>query len=107
MPNEEKRSWINGIVTVAGYVTYLVLVLSQAGSRPLVDVGYQVPLLSVIGGAIVASILLSIFAGLDIPRGVTHKDQRDREIAAFGEKVGRSFVVIGGIAALILAMLEI
>jgi cell division protein FtsW (lipid II flippase) len=33
-------------------------------------------------------------------------DQRDREINRFGEYIGQSFVVIGGVAALILSMAE-
>lgn len=34
------------------------------------------------------------------------KDQRDREIYRFGEYIGQSFVVMGGVAALLMAMAE-
>jgi hypothetical protein len=34
------------------------------------------------------------------------KDQRDREIYRFGEYIGQSFVVIGGVTALLMAMAE-
>jgi hypothetical protein len=34
-------------------------------------------------------------------------DQRDKEIYRFGEYVGQSFLVIGGVAALVVAMAEV
>jgi hypothetical protein len=37
----------------------------------------------------------------------TIKDQRDRDIYRLGEYTGQSFVVIGGLAGLILAMLRV
>lgn len=46
---------------------------------------------------------ISIFS----PREAGKKDQRDREIYRFGEYAGQSFVVIGGIAALLMAMAEV
>ena len=33
-------------------------------------------------------------------------DQRDREISAFGSRMGQSFVVIGGLAAMLMAVAE-
>ncbi|MFD9127610.1 hypothetical protein ACFV0G_23070, partial [Kitasatospora sp. NPDC059571] len=39
--------------------------------------------------------------------GGRHKDQRDREIHRFGEYIGQSFLVIGGVAALVMAMAEV
>ena len=41
-----------------------------------------------------------------LAQGRGQKDQRDREIHRFGEYIGQSFVVIGGVAALVLAMAE-
>jgi hypothetical protein len=35
------------------------------------------------------------------------KDQRDKEIYRFGEYIGQSFLVIGGVAALVMAMAEV
>ncbi len=35
------------------------------------------------------------------------RDQRDREINRFGDYIGQSFVIVGGVAALGLAMAEL
>lgn len=104
---EEKRAWIMVVVTVFGYAAYLIVVLRRAGSGSLVDIPYVAPLLWTIGAAIVASIVLNIAAAITSPRDAGRKDQRDREIGRFGEYVGQSFVVIGGVAALVMAMAEL
>ncbi|WP_436499210.1 hypothetical protein [Actinokineospora sp. HUAS TT18] len=103
MAVEEQRAWIMGVVTIVAYAVYAVIILSRDGA--LVDVPYVVPMLWTIGAAIVASIVLHIV--VSIASGESSKrDQRDREIERFGDHVGQSFVVIGAIAALILAMVE-
>jgi hypothetical protein len=38
---------------------------------------------------------------------VDRTDQRDREIGRFGEHIGQSLVVVGGVGALALALLEV
>ena len=38
------------------------------------------------------------------PKDADKKDQRDRQIYRFGEYVGQSFVVIGAVAAMLMAM---
>ncbi|MGY6651002.1 hypothetical protein ACXIZN_02440 [Amycolatopsis sp. TRM77291] len=107
MAMEEKRAWIMVVVTVFGYAAYLIVVLRRAGSGPLADIPYVAPLLWTIGAAIVASIVLNITAAITSPRDAGRKDQRDREIGRFGEYIGQSFVVIGGVAALVMAMAEL
>ncbi len=44
--------------------------------------------------------------GISSPRNHDKKDQRDRQIYRFGEYIGQSFVMIGAVTALLLAMLE-
>jgi hypothetical protein len=102
--HEEKRAWILGIAAIASYAVYLVLILGRAGGQPLADVPYVATLLWTVGASIVATIVLSIAAAMVSKDGA--KDQRDREIGRFGEYVGHSFVVIGAVAALLLAMAE-
>lgn len=105
MTHEEKNSWAFGLIAIAGYVTYLIVVLSQA-TTPLHDTPYVVPMLSTIGGAIgagiVAGILIGIFSGPDREK----KDQRDRQIYRRGEYAGHAVVLAGAIAALLLALVE-
>ncbi|MFD9301985.1 hypothetical protein ACFWCB_04650 [Streptomyces sp. NPDC060048] len=105
MAFEEKRAWIMGVVAVAGYAVYLALVLGRAGDGvPLVEVPYVAPLLWTVGGAVVAAVLLNIAAAAASPGEADVKDQRDKEIGRLGEHAGQSFLVIGAVAALILAM---
>ncbi len=101
---EEKRAWIMAVVALCAYTAYAVIVLSRAGAGPLADVPYVAPLLWTVGAAIVASIVLHVAAALASPEDAGRKDQRDREIGRFGEHIGQSFVVIGGVAALVMAM---
>ena len=79
-----------------------MVVLTSLGSTPLVEADYVAPLLWSIGGAIAVSIVLHIFIVGNAPK----KDQREREIYRFGEYVGQSFVVIGGLGALVFALFE-
>jgi len=102
--HEEKRAWILGIAAIASYAVYLALVLGRAGERPLAEVPYVAALLWTVGASIAATIVASILAAVISRDG--EKDQRDREIGRFGEYVGHSFVVIGAVAALLLAMAE-
>lgn len=94
------------VVTVAGYVIYLVIILGRAGPGPVAEVPYVATMLWTIGLAIVAAIVLHIVVEIASPKGAHRTDQRDREIGRFGEYVGQSFVGIGGVAALIMAMAE-
>ncbi len=106
MSFEEKSAWIMGVVAVGSYGVYLAIVLSRAGTMPLADVPYVAPLLWTVGGSIALSIVLHALIGISSPRDAGKKDQRDREIYRFGEYIGQSFVVIGGVAALLMAMTE-
>lgn len=96
--SEERRVWILGMVAVVGYAGYLAAVAAGAS--------YKVAMLWTIGGGIVAGIVVSIAAALIWREGAGEKDQRDREIDRFGDYVGQSMLVIGGVVALALALAE-
>jgi hypothetical protein len=103
---QEKNAWILGIVAVLGYAVYLVL-LFGSGSGALADRAYAPIMLWTICGGIVAGIVLNILVGIVsgmFRRDAGRTDQRDRQIARFGDQVGQSFVILGGVAALLLAM---
>ncbi|MFI7576617.1 hypothetical protein [Micromonospora sp. NPDC049497] len=104
MAFEEKRAWAMGLVAVAGYAAYVVLVLGRAGDGPLTGTPYAGTLLWTVGAAIVASIVahVGIAAASGEEAGVT--DQRDREIGRVGEHIGQSFVIVGAVAALLMAL---
>ena len=95
MPFEEKTAWLYGAVSLTAYAVYLGLLLTGADYIPA--------LLWTIGASIVTNIAGTIAIGTVTRRG---KDQRDRDIYKFGEYVGNSFVVVGAVSALILALLS-
>ncbi|WP_285114204.1 hypothetical protein [Leifsonia sp. fls2-241-R2A-40a] len=100
MTFDEKNSWVFLVTAVVGYATYLVL-LAAFGAESYVPL-----LLWTIGGAIAVNIAASIVLGISNPREADKRDQRDREVHAFGERIGGAFVVVGGVAALVLALFE-
>ncbi|WP_245886806.1 hypothetical protein [Umezawaea tangerina] len=107
MAAEERRSWITLVVSVVAYAVYLVVVLGRKSGSALVDVAYVRPLVWTVVGAVVVAIVLNIVSAVVFSKEVEKKDQRDREIYRFGEHAGHSFVVVGAVAALLLAMAEV
>lgn len=108
MSYEEKGTWSFLVVAIAGYAVYLWLVLSQiVGGTPVDEVDYAIPMLWTIGGAVVAGIVARIAIEIASPGESTRADVRDRQIDRAGEQVGNSLVVIAGIGALVLAMLQV
>jgi len=106
MSFEEKNTWVFGFIAITGYSVYLVLLFSRVGDRPLAEADYVWPMIGTILGAIAAGILLGIIVGMTSGRNGGKTDQRDKQISRFGEQVGNSFVVIGGIGALVLCFIS-
>jgi len=106
----ERNTWSQVIASAAGTVVYLALVLPQLWSTPVGQIAWQWPMVWTILGAIVVSIVISILwgigAGMRDPDEEHRADQRDREIEHLGDRVGQAFLVIGGLAALTLAMVQ-
>jgi hypothetical protein len=105
MSFQEKNTWAYGVIAVLGYGAYVAVVLSRAAGGPLTDVAYAGPMLATIGAAVVAGILAGILLGAT-SRDRALRDEREREIERMGERVGQSFLVLGGVAGLALALLE-
>ena len=110
MVYEERNIWAGLIVTVIAMTVYVIVVLRQAGGGPLTDVEWWPIMLWTIIGSILASIVLSIlwgiFAGMRDPDGVGKSDQRDRDIARMGGRVGQAFMVIAGLGVIVLCAFE-
>lgn len=106
MTYEERTTWAQLLVAIVGTVAYVVIVLGKADGGPLVDVAYQSTMLWVIGLSIVASILLSITFSIVSGERSFRSDQRDKEIGAFGTRMGQAWIVIGALAAMLMAMAE-
>jgi hypothetical protein len=103
---EEKRAWIELVVSAIGYVAYVVVVAGRTGGGALQDAPYVVPMLATVGAAIGIGIVLNIVVAIRAPKDSSLKDERDLQIGRFGDHVGQAFVVIGGLSAMILAMTE-
>jgi drug/metabolite transporter (DMT)-like permease len=104
MTLEERRAWIRLVATVAAYGGYLAVVLGRAGGRPLAEVPYAAALLWSAGAAMVGSVVIEVVVGTAKPVTSRVTDVRDREIGRLGDRVGLSFVVIGAVAAMLIAM---
>ncbi len=104
MAHQEKRAWIMLVVSAAAYAVYAATVLSRAGGHPLPRVPYAAALLWTVGAAILASIVAETALGVVNPRASRLKDARDRQIGQLGDHIGSSFVVIGAVAAMLMAM---
>jgi hypothetical protein len=107
MSFEEKNTWIFLVVSLCGAAVYAAILLGRAQGIPMEEVAYVVPMLSTVGVAIAAGIIGNIVVAIGNPREAGRKDVRDREIQVFGVHVGQSFLVIGGVAALGMAMGEV
>ncbi|WP_430645782.1 hypothetical protein [Agromyces sp. GXS1127] len=108
MSYEEKGTWSFLVVTIVVYGVYLWLVLAQlAAGTPVDEVDYVAPMLWTIGGAIVAGIVGRVLLEILTPSESRRADVRDKQIDRAGEQVGNSLIVIAGIGALILAMLQV
>ena len=104
MTHQEKRAWIMLAVSAAAYAAYAAVILSRADGHPLARVPYAATLLWTVGAAIAASVAAETALGV-VNRGESRlKDERDRQIGTLGDHVGSSFVVIGGVAAMLMAM---
>ena len=106
MSFDEKNTWAFGIIAIAGYISYLVILLTDAAT-PVTETPYVVPMLSTIGGAIAAGIVSGIVLGIFSGAERQKRDQRDRQIYRRGEYLGHSFVLAGAIGALLLALLDV
>jgi hypothetical protein len=108
MPIAQKRAWAMMVVSALAYVVYVVLVVTNL-QDPVSDTPYVVPLLGTIGGSVAATVLAEIGFAVSARRegkAALRTDERDRDIDRFGNHVGQAFIVIGAIAALIMAVLQ-
>jgi hypothetical protein len=110
MVYEERNTWSSLIASAIAMAVYIVVTLQQAGGGPLAEVDWVPIMLWTIGGSIVGAIVLSILwgiiAGMGDPEGVGKSDQRDRDIARFGSRVGQGFIIAAGLGAIALCAVE-
>lgn len=106
MVYRERAAWSGLVAAVVTIAAYVVLVLRSAGGGPLESADWFPPMLWSIGGGIVLSILLTIVWGMVAarrdPESATASDIRDRDIDRMGARVEQAFLVIAGLAVILL-----
>ncbi len=110
MVYEERNTWSALIVTVITTIAYVIVVVHAAEGGALTDVEWWPIMAWTIGVSIVATVVVSVLwgfiAGMFDPDSVGTADQRDRDISRIGDRVGQSFMVIGGLGVIILSAFE-
>jgi hypothetical protein len=104
MAHREKRAWIMLVVAVLAYAVYVSIVVGRAGGRPLPRAPYAAALLWIVGASIVANIAIEIAVSMAGSKESRAADVRDREIARLGDSIGQSLLIIGAVAAMLMAM---
>lgn len=106
MAHEEKGAWIGLIVGVITAAVYGIVLIGRAAGEPLVDAPYVDAMLWSIGAGVVVTIVVTIAVGILTRRDGHGSDVRDRQISARAEHTARAVLVIGALAALVLALVE-
>lgn len=102
MVYHERAAWAGLISTVLGVGAYLLLIVRSDDPA-----GSWLPImLGTIGGAILLSILITIIWGTIIGvrdrDAATASDMRDEDISRMGGRVEHAFLVVAGLAVLVL-----
>jgi NADH:ubiquinone oxidoreductase subunit 6 (subunit J) len=100
----EKSNWVALVVAVPTLIFYAAMVVPQALSRPIAEVSWVQPMIYTIVAFILLNILGNIVAAASNPKEAEAKDQRDKEIDHFGERVGSTLIIAGSCVALFVAM---
>ncbi len=100
----EKSNWVVLLISPIVLVIYLAQILPLATSRPIPEVDFAGTMVGNIVLFVVANIVGNIVAAITNPAEADKKDQRDREIDRFGERIGNWILIAGACVALVLAM---
>lgn len=109
MGYEERNAWSGLVLSIIAVGIYTALLLAAASGGPVAQVDWVPLMLWTIGLGIVAAILVSITWGLLVRRrdGGVVSDQRDRDIAHVGSRVGQAFLVLAGLGVIVLCAFRI
>ncbi len=102
----EKANWVVLVVAAGTLVTYGAAVWLQLLARPAAEIAWVEPMAWSIVVFVVTIVAGMVAVAASNPKEADRKDQRDRDIDRFGERVANAIVVTGSGAGLILAMAD-
>ena len=100
----EKSNWVVVVVAVATLATYGTWALTQALGKPVAEIDWVQPMIYSIVGFVVLNVVGNVIAAATNPKEADKHDQRDKEVDAFGERVGNYLIIAGAIGVLVLTM---
>lgn len=103
----ERSAWIYLVLAVVGYPVYLLLLYQGSPGVPLAEKAFVWPMIWTVAGSVVLSMVLHAVFRVYTDRDADRPDERDTAIARMGERVGSSFLIIGALGGLVLAMLDV
>jgi hypothetical protein len=103
----EKNTLLFLVTSILGSLSYAITIVIRARGVELTQVPYVGPMLVTIGAAVAIGIAGNALISFSNREEAGQKDLRDEQISRFGTNVGQAFIVIGGVGALILSMLEV
>jgi hypothetical protein len=106
MSFEEKGVWVYGVLVTIVSGVYFAMVLNQARTTNVAEIGYQIPLLISIGAVIALTIVGQIAIAI-VTRDCGKADQRDKEIDRHGELYGYYVLSAGFALVLLMTMAKV
>ena len=103
----ERYTWAGLAISIVTFVAYWIVVIVRAATDgiPLVDVGWQGPMLWCLslGGGLYAVVMLVLWLRV---RGEAHTDARDHEIERYAETAGAGIIGLFVLATLVMLALD-
>lgn len=106
MSFEEKSTWIYGLTALLAGLVYTAIIGPQTRLTPVAQIDYVPPMIAVIVGSVVLSIVVIIVVSIAAPSEADKRDERDRLINRRGDQVGFYVLSVLALVPLGLAFLE-
>ena len=106
MSYKERGTYIDLIVAVGVAANYVWAIMERQQAVPFTEVAFQGPMIRAILISVVATIVLHILYAIFTGGKDTQEDQRDRQIARFGDWVSLFPLAAGALTGLVLAMYD-
>lgn len=100
----EKSNWVVVVASILALLGYAVTIVPAVQGKAIPDVDFARPMIYTIVGFIVLNIVGNIVAAATNPTEADKKDQRDKEIDRYGDRIGNWVGIAGACAGLFLAM---